>query len=262
MRLLIYTLALAFLPMLAQANHIQKDLEGYWENHSTHTTIKVDAKRYGFKIKGLYVNQRYTRFHRNHRGQYIDSRGNELKIKSRTRIVFHNRHNGLKTRFTKQHHRTRGYGYGRSHTTPQYDQSGGRYYNTDRQGYQDDGYYNDGYYKNGETRDRYIPKSKSQRNRLSYTPTRIDDSRLRSIEGTWMNYGSNAKKVIIVSTRDGIKVKDTTNDKWHRYKLSPDRKSLVDEKGNLYQMEGETLYWTANDSKRVLKLDKKSKNTF
>lgn len=267
MRILLYTLALALLPMLAQANHIESDLEGYWENNNTHTTIKIKAKRHGFKIKGLYGHKKSTHFKKNRRGQYIDSRGNELIIRTRNRIVFHNRYNGLKTRFTRPEKCGTEYGYNESYnngySTEHYDHHGDGYYSDNHQGHQDDGYYSGGYYRgDNDNRDRRKSQTDSPRNRLSYTPTRIDDDRLRKMEGTWLSQGSNVKKVIVVSTRDGIKVKDTTNDKWHRYKLSEDRRSLMDQKGNFYQMDGQSLFWTAKNGKRVLRLEKKSSGTF
>ncbi len=249
--------------MLAQANHIERDLEGFWESRNTHTTIKVDAQRHGFIIKGLYGRKKSARFKRSRRSQYIDSRGNELIIKSRYRIEFYNRHNGQRTRFIRQMKCGNGYQnngyYNSGYSTEHYDHYGDGYYgNNNHQGHQNDGYYSGGY----DRGDRRKSQTDSGRNRLSYTPSLIDADKLRKIEGTWLSQGSNGKKVIIVSTRDGIKVKDTTNDQWHRYKLSTDRTSLVDKKGNLYQIDGTSLYWTANSGKRVLKLNKKSKNTF
>ena len=263
MRIFIYTLALALLPMLAQANPIERNLEGFWESHTTHTTIKIHAKRNGFKIKGLYGQRKATRFKRNRRGQYIDSRGNELIIRSRNRIVFHNRHNGRKTRFTRSINCGNGNNYNNSYSSGHYEHYSDEYYGNSNQGQQDDGYYSGGYYReNNNNKDGRRPKTDSGRTRLSFTPARIDDDRLRKMEGTWMSHGYNEKKIILVSTRDGIKVKDTTNDKWHRYKLSSDRKSLVDEKGNLYQVEGKSMFWTDKSGTRTLKLEKKSKNTF
>ena len=263
MRLIIYTLALALLPMLAQANHIERDLEGSWESYRTHTTIQIKAKRNGFKIKGLYGQRKATRFKRNRRGQYIDSRGNELIIRSRNRIVFHNRHNGRKTRFTRSINCGSGYNYNDSYSSGHYEHYSDGYYGNPNQDHQDDGYYSGGYYRgDNDNRDGRRSKTDSGQNRLSYTPSRIDDDRLRKMEGTWLSQGSNSKKIIVVSTRDGIKVKDTTNDKWHRYRLSTDRKSLTDDRGNLYQLDDTFLFWTGKNSKRIIRLEKRSNTTF
>lgn len=254
---------MAVLPMLAQANHIERDLEGYWDNYQSQTTIKVRAKRYGFKIKGIYGQNRWTKFRRNHRGQYRDARGNKLIIRSRNRIEFINRYNRLITPFRRQGTCASDYGYGAPYNDYyQYEQ----YYD----GYYDD--YNSHQYRNRNRTDGYYRGDERRRqkdykpdtNRHSYTPIRIDQDRLRKIEGTWKSEGRgrNSKKVIVVSTRDGIKVKDTTTNKWHRYKLSSDQKSLIDEKGNIYQVGKKSLYWTSNNSKRILKLDKISSSTF
>lgn len=263
MRLLIYTFALAILPVMAEANHTERDLEGYWENLNTHTIIKVDVKPYELRIKGIYNRRKSTRFTKNRRGQYIDSRGNELIIRSRSSIIFRNRHNGLNTRFTRpaqyrrRNHHTNGY------TTKRYNQYGEGSYSNRHLYSQDDGYYSQRYDREEQNpKDRNPSQSPSYHNPLSYSPDRIDDTRLKNLEGTWRNQGSNSKKVIIVSTRDGIKVKDTSNDQWHRYKLSTDRKSLIDDKGNLYQVDAQSMYWTAHNEKRILKLEKISKNTF
>jgi len=267
MRILLYTLAMAVLPMLAQANDFERGLEGYWDNYQTQTTIKVKAKRYGFKVKGIYGKRKWTKFRKNHRGQYRDSRGNKLVIRHRNRIEFVNRHNRLITPFRRQVSCGNGFSYGPSnrgnYNVEYYDYYGG--------GYQD-GYYSNrdrnlddqgGYYRgDGSTRRKERTDSNRGRNKYSYTPLRIDDDQLKEMEGTWKSEGRNGKKVIIVSTRDGIKVKDTTNDKWYRYRLSSDRKSLIDDKGNLYQMGKKSLFWTSNNSKRILKLEKTSHTTF
>lgn len=255
MRIILYTLALALLPMLAQANHIERNLEGFWESRSTHTTIKIDAKRYGFKIKGLYNQRRSVRFNRNRRGQYIDSRGNELIIRSRTRIDFLNRHNGRKTRFARSVLDRAPNRYNRSYYR---NNNSSDYYNYTDSDRNSRGYYRDNFAYGS----RNEGQSNDRKNDIYYTPIRIDESRLRTLEGTWRNQGSNGKKVIIVSTRDGIKVKDTTSDKWYRYRLSTDRKSLQDDKGNLYQLDNKLLYWTASSGKRIIILEKQSKNTF
>ena len=266
MRILLYTLAMAVLPMLAQANHIERDLEGFWNNYQTQTTIRVKAKRYGFKVKGLYDTNRWTKFRRNHRGQYRDSRGNKLVIRNRNRIEFVNRHNRLITPFRRIS--VRRLDNDRSSHRDNYRRE---YYDHYGEGYQD-GYYNNdyrdsnfqgGYYRGNSGGDRSddIDNGRSG-NSLSYTPLRIDEDRLRKIEGTWKSEGRNGKEVIVVSTRDGIKVKDTTNNKWHRYRLSNDRKSLLDDKGNLYQMDKKSLYWTGKNSRRILELKKSSNTTF
>lgn len=268
MRILLYTLALAVLPMLAQANHIERDLEGYWDNYQTHTTIRVKAKRYGFKIKGIYGDNRWTKFRRNHRGQYRDSRGNKLVIRSHNRIEFVNRYSRLVTPFMrhgrdrKSHRR-----YRNNYRYKQYDYYGDGYqYGQDNgSGYYNEDYsdYQGGYYR-GDDRNGNRERSADNRepNILNFTPMRIDSERLRALEGTWRSKGNSGKKVIIVSTRDGIKVKDTTNDKWYRYRLSSDLKSLTDDRGNQYQLEQESLFWIAADGKSVLRLEKKSNTTF
>lgn len=264
MRILLYTLAMAVLPMLAQANHIERNLEGYWDNHQTQTTIKIKAKRYGFNIKGIYGSNRWTKFRKNNRGQYRDSRGNKLVIRHRDRIEFVNRYNRLITPFRRQI--SFGNHYGHTHQGNYHYESYDHY----GEGYQD-GYYSTcrdtgrqgGYYRgdDGSRRSDSTGNPRGQ-NKLSYTPLRIDTDRLRALEGTWKSQGRNGKQVIIVSTRDGIKVKDMTNDQWHRYRLSTDRKSMIDDKGNLYQIGNKSLYWISNNSKRILKLEKVSSTTF
>ncbi len=257
---------MAVLPMLAQANHIERNLEGFWNNCQTQTTIRVKAKRYGFKVKGLYDSHRWTKFRRNNRGQYRDSRGNKLVIRNRNRIEFVNRYNRLITPFRRAS--IRNYDNVRPSNRDHYRRKYYDHYGNDNQ----EGYYGNQYRDANPQGGYYRGESQSNQsgsfdnngsdNSLSYTPLRIDENRLRSIEGTWKSAGRNGKKVIVVSTRDGIKVKDTTNDKWHRYRLSSDRKSLIDDHGNLYQMAKQSLYWKGNNNKRVLKLEKISGTTF
>lgn len=257
---------MAVLPMLAHANHIERNLEGYWNNYQTRTTIKVKAKPYGFKVKGIYGNNRWTKFRKNRRGQYRDSRGNKLVIRHRNRIEFVNRHNRLITPFRRSSARRF------DDRRPSYrDNYSREYYDHYGEGYQGDYYDNSyrdsnsqgGYYRgdSGGNQNGRLDNGRGD-NPLSYTPLRINDERLQRIEGTWKSEGRNGKKVIIVSTRDGIKVKDTTNDKWHRYRLSSDRISLIDDKGNLYQMDGNSIFWTGKNNRRVLRLEKISSKTF
>jgi len=269
MRILLYTLALAVLPILAQANSIERSLEGTWINNQTQTTMRVRAKRYGLKIKGLFRRNRTTKFRRSGNGRYIDNRGNELFIKGRNRLVLINRNNGQRLRFNRPVVCGNEYRYGPQYFDryyqDQYYNSGDRYYGNGSQ-YVDENY-SGGYYKtDGRTNQRRERRSadrpQRERNTPNFTPNKIDESRLNKIEGTWQSEVYNRKSVIVVSTRDGIKVKDTTNDKWHRYRLSTDGLTMTDDKGNSYQIDNNHLYWVSKDRLRIVKLIKKSSATF
>ena len=91
MRALIYTLLIAALPMIVEAGHIERQLEGYWENHYTDSSIKIKAQSYGFKIKGIEGERGWTKFKKNKHGQFQDHCGNRLLIRHDRLIEIHYR---------------------------------------------------------------------------------------------------------------------------------------------------------------------------
>lgn len=213
-------------PFLASATHFD-DLAGYWDNFETQKTIKIKCKRYGIKIKGLYRRGRWTKFRQYDLGRYQDDSGNEIRVRNAYSIEFINRYSGHIVPFV-------------------------------RQGYQD--FYSPR--RNEKYKIARAPKSRNK-NKRYYTGEHHDtspstpyaevwtDRILQQIEGTYAPEIDLSRKVMILNTRDGIRVKELNTGKWYRYLLSEDRKAAKDKNGNSYILSSGELYWKGANGKTI-----------
>lgn len=240
MKAILYTIILAILPLVMQADHNPRSLDGLWNNHNTQKTIKIKSTNRSIKVKGLYNHRnRWVKFRRNHRGVYRDSRGNRLVQKDFNRLEFYNSHNGIIVSFARVR---------RPRPQTQY-----HHYN-DHRSQRQGGYYRD------KKNNRYNTNHQEHRN---IQPLNISESRLRDIEGTYRAKDVQSSSYIIVSTRDGIRVKEKGTSNWYRYTTASDNLSLIDKKGNKYIISRDNnIYWISNTDQNTIQLHRISQETF
>ena len=243
---------LTLIPMLAHADHSTDYLEGKWNNDQLHKTIKIKTHRNSIRVKGLY-SSRYVKFLKNHRGQFVDNRGNKIILDNAYRIVFFNRSNGLITPFRKQNWR-QNHHCGVNCAYCLENRSDHEYYDLQ---------YRDQDINLGSNNRNYQPSNPTYGHiNENIRPTNLDQNTLQNIEGTWRSTGQYQRDVIVLNMRDGIKVKDVKTGKWYRYYLTPNKDSVQDEKGNQYIYSNNILYWKDKNENQIIRLELVSKDTF
>lgn len=239
MRHILITLLLV-IPFVASAGHHYDWLEGYWDNTYLDRTVKIKAKSYGLKIKSLYRNKKWSKFRYDCQDQLKDRNGNIIRILSHNRIEFINTYTGHAVTF----HRHR--------DCPNYDRYDHGHY---------DEYYDDYGYRNTDRKRRRSKRKYKSEHSNPQVAQRLDEKSLYQLEGTYAPQGYGDRRVVILSTRDGIKVKDKRNGQWFRYRLSADGYALINDKGHRYQLLDGRLVWLRSADAKALQLNKISGDT-
>ena len=104
MKRMLYLCLLLVIPLILQADHGRKRLNGKWINPYFNKTIKVKVKRHEIKVKGL-SRRGWTYFTPIRRNVFEDCNGNRIKIQNIHQLVYINRFRGERIRFIKKGHR-------------------------------------------------------------------------------------------------------------------------------------------------------------
>lgn len=209
---------LLLLPFLMTANHI----EGRFTSIDHHVRVKIKDYRHGIKIKGL-VTRNYVKFRYVRPNTYSDYYGNMVKIVGPHKIVF--RSNNWTDKISLYRN---GYEPKVKYRKRKLNRFEGTFYGDKN---------NDNTYGRNEYGESY--------------------KRLSQLEGTWESNKPN-KEIVILETRNGIKVKFVGEKKWTRFdNVSYDNRILKDKKGNEYSIiSPDKLEWRDRHGDRTISLRK------
>lgn len=205
MKNIIAVLGLLLTPFLVSANFSLDD--GKYFNHTLGKKVKVNCTGNSIKVKGL-VNYDWTRFRNCGRREYVDRRGNTLRVIGHNTFEFRARHRNRVIVFHRDSwgNRLEHEILGCNSSCPS---NCTAHQNYGHQGHHQDGY-ND-YSNNGYTSN-------------------------TGLEGVWSNSRYNSD-VIIERTNEGLRAKLIGSDReWTYYRQdSYDRKEYFDNRGNRYE---------------------------
>lgn len=246
MKRMLYLCLLLVVPLILQADHGRKRLNGKWINPYFNKTIKVKVKRHEIKVKGL-SRRGWTYFTPIRRNVFEDCNGNRIKIKNIHQLVYINRYRGERIRFTKKGHSHRNHtcnsrcAIGDDFFTFS-DHGNGTYYDDDY-----DDFYGDFYGDSWGNRN-------NRRNRNNRHG--LDNFYHDSFNGQY-HVRELDEYITITRTSYGLKAK-RGNGNWVKYTQNRNRKNeYIDNKGNRYLVRSDgQLTWKNRNGTVSLNLKK------
>jgi hypothetical protein len=260
--------------LIITSSSLLAKIDGYYYNPKLRESIRIIEHRNDVIIKGLFSDNRISRFDRIERNTYEDRYGNLLICEDRNTIKLKRWRTRDYIRFDKiDEHRGRNDWY-RYHDYDDNCDDRNRHsgyddrYRDDRyrdNRYRDEKGYNDRYYNDNYRNDNFdrYPKDDKRKNipdynNSDYQSRSIDFSNSRLI-GTWEGKNRSFGTVAIIDTRDGLKAKFSGTTNWVTYTKSTSRPNeYIDDRGNRYifDEDNDGKWFPSDKDKKVIELKK------
>jgi hypothetical protein len=221
------------------------DISGYWFNPRLNESIRIIKNKQFILVKGLFLENRTSKFKNKGRGVFVDRAGNSLILENRNTIRLRHRNANEYIRFEKVreidgHNQWRKY----------------HDYDDDFQNFNQYG---------ERIKDGLGVESRSSSQNDSNQPINNASSRINiafeELVGTWKAKDGRYPTVAIIDHREGLKAKFTGSTNWVTYLLIKEGiNEFIDPKGNRYIFETQSkAKWISVDSKaKIIEIVKSS----
>jgi hypothetical protein len=243
-------------------------IEGYWYNPRLRESIRIVEYRNDIIVKGLFSENRSTRFIKIGRRTYEDREGNLLLCEDKNTILIKRWRARDYMRFDKvDDRRGRSEWYSYHDYDDHCDDHDGWHEDRAHSSYDRDRYKDYEHYRNREKRDVYREGNryrdnddKYNRNDKQHNKYNNKDINLSAVIGTWEVKNDRFNSVAIIDTRDGIKAKFSGTSNWISYTRSSRLNEYIDARGNRYIFEEEdkVKWYPIDKDRKVLELKKVS----